>query len=469
MSALSLRARLLLATVALVTLGLIVANTATYALLRSSLVGRLDEQLVGSGPAVTRQLFDERASAPLRPRRGLQVPVTFVMLVSPAGNVIATRPLGVGISAPEPKLPGGLPGSVEHRGSEQSRLLTTGSDGSIRYRVLATALPAGQGTIALAYPMTEVDATLRRLLAVEGAVSLAVLVAVAAMALWLVRLGLRPLTEMEQAAADIADGNLSRRIVQADEHTEVGRLGRALNVMLERIEVAFEQRRASEARLRRFVADASHELRTPLTSIRGYAELFRHGAGADPEDVAKSMRRIEEESARMGTLVEELLLLARLDQSPVLDRAPVDLSSVTLDAVADARARDPDRPIEESIADDVVVQGDGARLRQVVANLMSNALEHTPAGTPVHVRLSHTDGLAHLEVADEGPGLASEHAAKVFDRFFRVDPARTRESGGAGLGLSIVAAIVHAHGGQVSVQTAPGHGARFIVELASLT
>jgi len=209
----------------------------------------------------------------------------------------------------------------------------------------------------------------------------------------------------------------------------------------------------------------SHELRTPLTSIRGYAELFRRGARSRPDDLEKSMQRIEDESARMGVLVDELLLLARLDQGPKLDREPIDVAQVATDAVADARVVQPDRPIDISIDEPVTVEGDDTRLRQVAANLMSNALEHTPPATPVHVRLRRDGEDVVLEVADEGPGLDEEHAAKVFDRFFRVDPARTRENGGAGLGLAIVASIVEAHGGSVSVETAPGAGARFIVRL----
>jgi two-component system OmpR family sensor kinase len=322
-----------------------------------------------------------------------------------------------------------------------------------------------QGTGVIAISLADVEETLRKLLFVELLVTIGVIAAAGGAAWWLIRAGLRPLTEMEGAAADIAAGDLSRRIETTDETTEVGRLGTALNVMLEKIETAFAERSASEARLRRFVADASHELRTPLTSIRGYAELFRRGARSRPEDLEKSMQRIEDESARMGILVDELLLLARLDQGPMLERAPVDLARVASDAVNDAHVVQPDRPIDLQIAEPVVVEGDDARLRQVAANLMSNALEHTPPGTAVHVSLRREGDNAVLEVADEGPGLDEEQAGKVFDRFFRVDPARARDNGGAGLGLAIVAAIVGAHGGTVKVDTALGTGARFVVRL----
>ncbi len=352
-------------------------------------------------------------------------------------------------------------------------LFTTNAIGAPgRYRVIAFGGPFRlndgttlQGTAVVAISLADVHATLHRLLLVELLVTLSVLAAVGALAWWLIRVGLRPLTEMEGAAADIAAGDLSRRIETTDEHTEVGRLGGALNVMLEKIEEAFAERGASEARLRRFVADASHELRTPLTSIRGYAELFRRGARSHPDDLEKSMQRIEDESARMGILVDDLLLLARLDHGPKLDHGPVDLSVVANDAVNDARVVQSDRPIDVAADGPAIIDGDDARLRQVAANLMSNALEHTPPRTPVHVRVMRDGDHVVLEVADEGPGLDEEHAAKVFDRFFRVDPARARDNGGAGLGLAIVSAIVEAHGGTVAVETAPGAGARFIVRL----
>jgi two-component system OmpR family sensor kinase len=390
--------------------------------------------------------------------------VTVVELLDESGRVVASRSFGFGTVTALPKLPDSLPGSSP--GATNSDTFSTGSTGgsSIRYRVIATPLSSG-GTLIVAQSLGDVDATLRKLVLVEVIVTGLVLAALAALGLWLVRLGLKPLTEMEHAAADIADGNLSRRVEPADEHTEVGRLGAALNVMLERIETAFAERRESEARLRRFVADASHELRTPLTSIRGYAELFRHGADQRPDDLEKSMRRIEEESARMGVLVEELLLLARLDQSPQLDRVPVDLAQIARDTVEDARAVQPDRPIDVNAAREVVVQGDDARLRMIAANLMTNALSHTPPGTPIHVAVFVLKNEAILEVADEGPGLDPEQASRIFDRFFRVDEARSRHNGGVGLGLAIVDAIAKAHGGRVSVVSTPGAGARFTVTL----
>jgi len=475
----SLRSRLLLATVTLVAVGLLVADGATYALLRSSLIGRIDRQLRGGSEFVSGIDFSDGGGPGGGPAGGSgpgggerhygdhgAPPQTQVIeRLDASGTVVDSSGGPFGSTQSPPVLPRGLPGSTRAASGDGSRLFSTGSaDGTVRYRVLASALPTG-GTIVLAYPLGDAEAALGRLLWIEAIVTLAVLAAVAAFALWLVRLGLRPLTNMEQAAAEIAAGDLSRRVTPDGGNTEVGRLGRALNVMMERIEAAFAERRASEARLRRFVADASHELRTPLTSIRGYAELFRHGAEDRPADLAKSMRRIEEESARMSTLVEELLLLARLDQGPQIERTPVDLTALATDAVSDARTVQRDRPIDLDAPGPVVVSGDAARLRQVAANLLSNALEHTPANTPVHVRVAMRDGEATLEVADEGPGLSPDDASRVFDRFFRVDESRSRDDGGSGLGLSIVAAIAQAHGGRVAVETAPGAGARFIVTL----
>jgi two-component system OmpR family sensor kinase len=238
-----------------------------------------------------------------------------------------------------------------------------------------------------------------------------------------------------------------------------------MNTMLGRIEEAFADQQASEDRLRRFVADASHELRTPLTSIRGYAELFRRGADRRPDDLATAMRRIEDESARMGRLVEDLLLLARLDEQPALHRAPVDLSALVTDVVADARVSQPGRPIEAEVQGEVVVDGEEGRLRQVVANLVTNALVHTPPDTPVAVRLATDDAMAVVEVADRGPGLRPSEAEHVFERFNRGDPARARATGGTGLGLAIVAALVSAHDGSVDLVTAEGQGATFRVRL----
>jgi two-component system OmpR family sensor kinase len=466
----SLRSRLLLVTVLLVAAGLVAANVATYALLRSSLYGRVDEQLEGTREQATRTLFEGQYGPGPRgghnEDKGAALPVTYAAWVDGSGKLVAERTFGFGEIGSPPKLPSDLPGSASADGGGSSLIFTAGAEeGSSRYRVLATALSERSGTIVVAFPLDDADATLRNLVLVEGLVTVLVLGAAAGLALWLVRVGFRPLAQMETTAADIAAGDLSRRVEHAGGRTEVGRLGGALNVMLEKIEAAFDERRASEERLRRFVADASHELRTPLTSIRGYAELFRHGAASRPADLAKSMRRIEEESTRMGELVDELLLLARLDQGRPLDRAPVDVTKIALDAVEDARAVQSDRPIDFATTEAQLIEGDQARLRQVAANLLSNALTHTPPRTPVHVRVSGDSDRVLFEVADEGPGLSPEQVERIFDRFFRADPARSRDRGNVGLGLSIAAAIVEAHGGRISVDSTPGRETRFVVSL----
>jgi two-component system OmpR family sensor kinase len=336
---------------------------------------------------------------------------------------------------------------------------------SPHYRGVVVVDPRTGLTYVYALSMREVDKGLHHLFDVEFIVAICVLLALAFLTWLVVELGLKPLRNMEETAGAIAAGDLSRRVEVVDENTEVGRLGIALNEMLHQIETAFDERAESEERLRRFVADASHELRTPLTSIRGYAELFRRGAADRPEDLEKTMRRIEEEAARMGILVDDLLLLARLDQGRPLEREPVDLTRLATDAVDDARAIAPTRPFDYIPNGSVFVPGDDARLRQVLANLLQNANRHTPPETPVHVRIEATDNEAIIEVRDEGPGMSPEIAAHVFERFWRSDPSRQRGSGGAGLGLAIVAAIAEAHGGRAEVDTAPGRGATFRVHL----
>jgi signal transduction histidine kinase len=361
------------------------------------------------------------------------------------------------------------------------------ADGRTDWRVLTGDLPGGY-TLVIGTDLESDEAAIGRLVRIEVVVGLIVLVLLGATGYLVVRNSLRPLAEVERTARAIAAGDLSQRVPEGDQRTEVGRLTPALNGMLGRIESAFraqqsseEQARASESRMRRFVADASHELRTPLTSIRGFAELYRQGAVRDPEETGRLMQRIESEGARMGVLVEDLLQLARLDQQRPLTIIPVDLGELAGDAVHDARAVQPDRPItlhlDESLSELPVVLGDEARLRQVVGNLVTNALVHTPPTTPVTVGISdepaagdangdgEDGGVVVLRVADEGPGMAQEDADRVFERFYRADPSRTRAQGGTGLGLAIVSALVTAHGGTVHLDTAPGRGATFTVRL----
>ncbi len=289
--------------------------------------------------------------------------------------------------------------------------------------------------------------------------------AVTGLGLWLVRVGLRPLGRIEDTAAAISAGDLSRRIENDDEKTEVGRLGHSLNAMLGQIETAFADRTASEQRLLRFVADASHELRTPLSAVRAYAELFERGARTHPDDLERAMAGIQRESIRMGVLVDDLLLLARLDQGRPLEHRQVDLSALAKDAVDAARAVEPERQIELLAPDELVVTGDPDRLRQVLDNLLANVRAHTAITAKATVQVSRDGENARIDVIDEGPGLGQEEAARVFERFYRVDAARSRDSGGSGLGLAIVAAIVEAQGGRTSLMSAPGEGSTFRIEL----
>jgi two-component system OmpR family sensor kinase len=324
--------------------------------------------------------------------------------------------------------------------------------------------------LVLAIPLSDVHSTLDRLALLELLIGLIVLVAVAVIAYLLVRRELRPLRRIEDTAAAIAAGDLSQRVDDANPRTEVGSLGRSLNAMLTQIEEAFDERRRSEDRLRRFVADASHELRTPLTSVRGFAELFRRGAAERPDDLAIAMRRIEAEAERMGVLVEDLLLLAKLDQGRPLEQEPVDVGGLLEDLVSDHRMLYSEWPIELHSEPGSEVIGDDLRLRQAFANLLSNARSHTPPGTPIRVSLARDgDGGLAIEVADDGPGIAPADLERVFERFFRADPSRARRNGGTGLGLSIVDAIARAHGGRAEVESSEGGGAVFRLVLPPST
>jgi two-component system OmpR family sensor kinase len=455
----SLRGRLLAATLVLVAVGLTGAGVATYAFLNSFLVSRVDDQLRASLP-VAPQVLGSSEAVP-DPDHGPGNDQVFLPLyavyLDPSGRVVQVHPLiGYdGQTLPAPALPSDLPGSAGQNGT-QTRLFSTGSTGDLRYRAIAAPVSNNDGTVVgtvvVAIPLTDVADTLHRLVLVEAIVVGGALVLAAVSALGLVRLGLRPLTDIEATAGAIAAGDLSRRVTPAQPDTEVGRLGIALNAMLAQIEAAFAERTASEERLRRFVADASHELRTPLTSIGGYAQLFRHGAADHPEDLAKTMERIEREAARMGVLVEDLLLLARMDEGMTVSRTTFDLAALAAHAVEDARVADPDRPILIEADDPVLVEADEDRLKQVLDNLLANARAHTEPGTPVTVRVAEQDGAAVLEVADEGPGVAPEDRARVFERFFRADESRSRSGGGgAGLGLAIAAEIARAHGGTLEL------------------
>ena len=452
MRRLSLRARLLLGVLVLAAAGLAVADVVTYRELRSSELSRVDNALDADHRGAEHAQFGPHGPAPN----------DFVEIRAPTGAILYASgvPHFPGTSEPSPpNLPAHITG-LRQQGPDRVRYFTvSAAEGGTRYRVRASidgGDPSGNMLI-IATSLGNVDATLHRLLLIEAIVAAAVLGGIALVGLWLVRLGLRPLETITRTADAIAAGDLSHRAPVDGQETEVGRLGLAFNAMLDRIE-------SSDQRLRRFVADASHELRTPLAAVRAYAELFGRGASTRPADLERAMAGIERESERMSALVEDLLLLARLDEGRPLERERVALDDVVRESVETAQAVDPTRPVELA-AEPLVVTGDRGRLRQVVDNLLANVRSHTPAGTHVAVRVLRDGDAAVVEVADDGPGMTPEQAARAFERFYRADPSRARSSGGVGLGLSIVVAVTEAHGGAVGVESAPGRGTTFRIRI----
>ncbi|MGO9029028.1 MAG: sensor histidine kinase [Acidimicrobiales bacterium] len=473
----TLRRRLIATMIILVAVGLAAVDIITLSSLHSYLYGRVDDQLNGAHQLVQQYVLrtDERGvpikAAEIQSRVS---PEVYVEILNSEGHVVVSRPSGTKAQAdPAPKLPEPLPVrpalTQNQQGVSHGTYHPDGSSVNVpsstrngpEYRLQASALPGG--TLVVATRLDSVNATLDSLEDIELAVSLGMLAALFLLMTILIRRGLRPLEMMTEEADTIAAGDLTRRVEPSDPETEIGRLGRALNGMLGQIEAAFAQRTMSEDRLRRFVADASHELRTPLTSIRGYAELLRKGALSGEAERERALVRIESEAARMGDLVEDLLVLARLGEGPEPERRRIDLVPVVRDAVADARAVDGSRTITVTAPGPVAVAGDEQRLGQLIHNLLGNALAHTPKGTPVAVQVAAEGGRAVLRVSDRGPGMDVEQASRVFDRFYRGDA--TRKDGGSGLGLFIVAAVARGLGGHVTVDTALGRGATFEVVL----
>jgi two-component system, OmpR family, sensor kinase len=473
--------RLITTVLALSIVALTVMGVFGARLLRGYLVDRVDDQLVEVAANANSFVRNVDPNAPHTPS-----PYYIAFDATNDESLVLSDPMGKGV----PALPSLTIAEADARNLEAFTVPATDGDGSFR----AVATPASirlpntaervAGTLLIATSLHDVDATVHQLSTINLLVGAAVIAGLALAAFTMVRTALRPLTRIEQTAAAIAGGDLSRRVDNDDPNTEVGRLGLALNTMLEQIETAFLAREASEAtarrseeKMRRFVADASHELRTPLTSIRGFAELHRQGAVTDAAEVSRLLNRIEDEAKRMGLLVDDLLLLARLDQQRPFEHGPVDLRILATDAVEAARATAPDREIRIDLptgeADgELVVAGDEPRLRQVLSNLLDNALAYSPADSPITLLGGRTrrDGrnLAFVQVRDRGPGLVPEQAERVFERFYRTDRARSRAHGGTGLGLSIVAAITAAHGGSVELDTTPGEGATFRVLLPRL-
>jgi two-component system OmpR family sensor kinase len=490
----SLRSRLLLALGVVAVAALIAADVATYSALRSFLLSRVDQDLQSSHMQIEQCLThgcNQGFGPPGPPSAGDGQPPsdngqspafrldqgTFLEVVYPTGlplvqdafeNFTSNRPLS-------PRLPAHITGfsTKNDPGGEPTVYFTVpaAQKGGPEFRVRASQLGNGDELI-LAVSLSDTQQTLHRLLLIELAVTGAALILAGLIGWWLVHLGLRPLRDIERTAEAIAAGDLSHRVPGESRKTEVGRLAGALNVMLGRIQDAFAARdatemalRQSEGRLRRFVADASHELRTPVAAVSAYAELFERGADTRPEDLARVMSGIRGETARMGRLVEDLLLLARLDESRPIERTEVDLTAVAADAVEAAQAVGPEWQLHLQADAPVMVLGDRGRLRQVFDNLLANVRAHTPPGTTATITISRVGDEAVCQVTDNGPGITEADASRLFERFFRADPSRSRASGGSGLGLSIVAAIVASHGGGVEAAPAPGGGATFTVRL----
>ena len=458
--AVPLRVGLVAAMLLLVGCGLLASGVAVTSALRHDLVNRVDQILIDASnswaQAPRRMPPPDEGPNPARPPSNF-----YVRGIDTAGNLwMAVNDRDAEPALPEDNNVGPTP-------------VTIGSlNGSpIQWRAVSVRGPNGELT-TVAIDLSDVERTVRSLAWSQVAIGTAVLVVLGVVGYWVVHRSLRPLAEVEQTAAAIAAGELDRRVPQRDPRTEVGRLSVALNGMLAQIQQAMassessaENARMSEERMRRFITDASHELRTPLTTIRGFAELYRQGAARDVEML---MSRIESESRRMGLLVDDLLLLARLDAQRPLERRRVDLLALASDAVHDAQSIAPQRRITMEVVDGPgtpEVLGDEARLRQVLGNLMANAVQHTPDTSPITVRVGTAGDDAVLEVADQGPGMTPEDAQRVFERFYRTDSSRARASGGTGLGLSIVDSLVYAHGGRVTVTTAPGQGCCFRVSL----
>lgn len=461
---LSLRARLLIGVISLMVIGVLITSIATYALLDKALSDRIDTQLASG---TTRDTARVELSSPncrvFGPGVSTDYPSGTVMeRLDDTGAIGSWCALGRVNSPPEFD----LPSATQVVGFDHQASPLTSESSGVLYRLTYWREDSFNGQLVIfAIPLTETQSTLGYLLKFEALIGVGVVAATALLALVLVRVGLQPLQRMGVVAEQIAGGDLSRRVEPATPTTEIGRLGISLNAMLNQIESAFAERTASNTRLRRFVADASHELRTPLTSIRGYSEMLRRGASESAVDSELARRRIEEEAVRMSTLVDDMLLIARLDQGRPLDIKPVDLRKIASDAAADARAVAPQRKIGLDAQAAVSVSGDDTRLRQVLGNLVRNALVHTPPQTPIEIGVSAIDGHALMSVTDHGPGLRPEDMEKIFEPFYRADPSRSRDSGGVGLGLSIVNAVVIAHGGHVKVKETAGGGVTFEVEL----
>ena len=467
MMRLSLRARVL-AGMALVVIALVVVGVTVITATRAHLIDQVDNRLAATeGRATGHPGSDDTTGAPedVPPDSGYgdRLSEIYEGVLYPDGRLVTIYAPNYGgddVAVPDV--------DVEQvaDAAETKQHFTTGAvddDGS-RYRVCAFVGPNGTYRI-VAQPLDDVDDTIARLITIEIVAGAFVLAVLAVVTWWVLRLGIKPIKQMTRTAEQIASGDMSHRVPEAPASTEAGQLGAALNEMLGRLDVAFTEREESQDRLQRFVADASHELRTPVTTIRGYAELYRVGGLAGRADLDEAMRRTEQEAVRMARLVDDLLSLAKLDQGRVLELRPVDLSRLVADAARDAAAVAPGRGINTELDGPVVVSGDEDRLRQVIANIVGNALVHTPPDTPIDLSVTATESDARITVGDHGPGMTPEVAARVTQRFYRADLARSRDRGGSGLGMSIADAAVNAHGGEIVVDSEVGRGTTVTVTL----
>lgn len=462
----TLRLRMVLALVALVMLGLGVFGIALTSFYSRSQYQRLDERLRTSVPmmggrlmeAAGLRIFDGPAVPAGAERPTLLAADTYAELRNSAGDILANVTLSDTEAAPV------LTDEMFTTTSGTEFFNAESENGDVSWRVhVSTQERFTDATVVVAVPLSEVSNSINRLILIEVIAGAGLLILIGGGSWLILRRGLRPLEQMAESARSITSGNLAERVSPSGGNTEVGQLGLALNTMLSDIEVAFAERDRTEQRLRQFLADASHELRTPLTSIQGFAELFRMGADGDPEKLRVILRRIEQESDRMKALVEELLLLAHLDETRPSDRVEIDLAVLAADACTDASATAPDRQVTLTAPEPAVVVGDVDHLRQAIANLMTNALRHTPDGSPIEVTVASDGSNATVTVRDHGPGLDDEALAHAFDRFWRADSARV--GSGTGLGLAIVAGIADEHGGSVAAANADGGGARFTIRI----
>ena len=471
----SLRNRLILATLGLAAIAIGASDFAASNSLRTFLINQADSQLnevvqtsmlrldrAGIDSANQDGDGDENGFRPLRPL-GAVPTTTAVTLLDISGNVIGRIGGEFANSIDLNEFKKLTPEKVDSL--NELPFTISGDDGKTDIRAIARSLPSGEGTVVISVALDSVDKTVAGLRGIFILISFIVLISIAIVARSLIKLTLKPLNQIEKTAAAIAEGDLSARLPEVNSRTEVGRLTGSLNTMLSRIEESFTIRTESENKLRRFVADASHELRTPLTAIRGFAELHRQGAVVGEEKTKELVSRIEKESIRMSSLVEDLLLLARLDQSRELTFDPVDINHLVKEAVASAQAAGPGYEITvSSTNDEVFVLGDSMRIHQAIANLLANARTHTPVGTKIAVNISQGDLETKISISDNGPGLSEEDQKRVFERFFRADPSRVRVGGeGSGLGLAIVDAVMKAHGGRVEVNSKIGAGATFTI------